>query len=226
MKILKKPKVGELKVEITKENYERAVQASEGTCLVADAIRERYKEFSNVKVNVATTRATDKKHGFRYLYLTPPSVSQMLLAFDQGWKEKAFPIIVRIRQLVNVTPIIRSVSNVKIKAEHRATRLAELEAKEQRGETLTHGDRRALGKLRNPKPAPERPTTYGEAIEIRNDAIIGRPPPVRYEKLNPNLLAGQTRHFGAKLAQPSEVFKQAVEEAVKADRAKRKDKKS
>jgi hypothetical protein len=35
----------ELRFEITKENYERAIIASSGSCLVADAIKEQYPHF-------------------------------------------------------------------------------------------------------------------------------------------------------------------------------------
>jgi hypothetical protein len=208
---------------VTKENYDRAIKASSAACVVADAIKTDYPDFSNVKVNVAYIRITDKKRGYRYLYLTPPSVAEIILAFDQGWPMETFPRKLRIKQLLKVMPILRSAADVKKHAERRAARLTKLEAKEQSGTPLSDGEQRALGKLRNAKPAPERPTAYGPT-KVQDGVIVGRPIGVKNELYDKNLLRERDRHFAAKVAQPSEVFKQAVEEAVKADRAKRRKK--
>lgn len=219
----------ELKLEITAENYTRAVQASSGACLVADAIKEQYPKFSNVSVDAATIRFTDKEQGQRYIYLTPPSAWETLLAFDQGWSEPSLPKKLRIRNAVRIVPITRSASSVKKTAEERAARLTALEAKEQTGE-LTSDEQRSITKLRNPKEAAKRPKTYGptkyEAMKHEDTGeeivVVKGGVPMRHA----NLLHGLNRHFGAKKVQPSAVFKQAVDEAVKADRAKRKGKKS
>src|SRR4029077_4496531 len=195
--------------------YERAIRASSGSCLVADAIKDQHPEFSSVKVDVATVRFTDKKQGVRYIYLTPASVAETLLAFDQGWTEdeKSLPRTIRIRTGLMVAPITRSASDLKAKAQHRAARITELEAKEQTGNELTGVEKRALSRLRNPKQTPERPTAYGspKAEPLKGDEVIlmgGKPNPTA--KYNANLLHGHDRHFGAKTAQPSEVFKRAV----------------
>ena len=205
----------ELQVEITEENYKRAVTAASGGCIVADAIKAAYPKFHTVKVNVATIRVTDRETGEKGMYLTPPSVGQTLLYFDQGWDEKKLPKKLRIRELVRVTPITRSESSKKRDAAARVKRLAELESKEASGAELTRDETRSLTLLRNPKPTPDRPTSEGkgkaEGTE-RNPVIRGgRDKAVEGSAKNPNLLAGRTRHFGAKLAEPSQVFKEAVE---------------
>jgi hypothetical protein len=214
-----------IRFEITPENYKRAVTASSGACLVADAIQQQHPKFSNVKVNVATITFSNRERGERYLFLTPPSVGELLLAFDQGWPEESLPKKFRLTEPLRISPIIRTAKELKLAAEKRATRLTELEAKVQSGQILTRDENRSLTVLRNPKKAPPRPTTYGPAkVEvIGNDEIVhGRPvQQTKLARLNANLLAGRTRHFGAKTAQPSEVFKRAVNDAVKADRAKR-----
>jgi len=223
---MKKTTSPTLQLEITKENYQNAVKASSGACLVADAIKRQYPQFSHVYVDVATTRITDKERGERYVYLTPSSAGEYLLAFDQGWPEEFFPKKIRFRNPIKILPITKSVSMVKKTVEQRAARRTELEDKEQLG-FLTRSEKSALTRLRNPKPAPERPVAYGPAqVEGTGPEIVirgGRERPLR-NRLHANLLHGKTRHFGAKTAQPSEVFKRAVKEAVKADRAKRRKK--
>lgn len=211
-----------LKLEITEQNYQRAIKANSGACLVADAIKEQYPELSEVKVDVATIRVTDRKAGERYFFLTPPSVVDTLLYFDQGWQEKTLPKKLRIRNLVRIVPITRSASAVKSGAERRTKRLTELQAKVGQGETLTSDEKRILTRLENYTPT-ERPTSYGPAtaegegedMVIRGGnptQVTGRP---SQTKTNPNMLAGKNRHFGAKTAVPSEPFKEAVEAAAK-----------
>ena len=168
-----------LKVEITKENYDKAVKASSGGCLVADAIKREYPKFSHVQVDVATTRISDRKTGERYVYLTPAPVQEMLLAFDQGWPESSFPRTIRFRKAVKIFPVTVSASNVKATAERQTARLAELEAKEKSGESLTDGEARALGG-RNRKQPIERPGSYGPAKSkvVRDHIVVvgGAPP--------------------------------------------------
>lgn len=224
-------KIPTLKIELTKKNYEQAVRASSGSCLVADAIKEQYPKFSSVHVDVATIRFSDKERGVRYLYLTPPSVYQTLLFFDQGWQEIKLPKKLRIGTPVKIIPMTRSASDVKLKAERRAARLAKLEAKEQSGEQLSRDEKVALTKLKNHKEPPVRPVTHGsrktEVVEGGEIVVHSGPGrvPVQSHKKNPNLLAGHDRHFGAKQSKPSQVFKEAVDEAVKAELAKREGKK-
>lgn len=226
-----------LNLEITKEIYDRAVRANSHACIIADAIKEQYPEFSSVDVNIATTRVSDRKRGERYIYLTPTSAGEQVLAFDQGWiqPEKSFPIKVRYRNAVKILPIARSLSDIKLKAERKAKRQMELELKQKSGETLTTDEKIALTLIQKPKTSPERPTVYGaaEVVADKPEGVVvrgGREWKRKDSRLQKNLLHGTDRHFGAKQAQPSQVFKEAVDTAVKAavkaDRAKRKGKES
>jgi hypothetical protein len=206
-----------LELEITKENYDRAVIASSGACLIADDIKEKYPGFTNVEVNVATIRISDKAAGVRYIYLTPRAVGDALLHFDQGWTENELPMKFVIKKAVRILPIIRSKADMKATAERRKMRLKELETKEKSGEELTRDEKVVLTKLKNPKQPVPRPSGYGHATAegtANNNVVIrgGTPPKSAH---NPNLLAGRTRHFGAKTAKPSVVFEEAVEQAVK-----------
>jgi hypothetical protein len=207
-----------LKPIVTEESYERAVQAKSSACLVADAIKTQYPQFSNIRVDVATIRLTDKKRGVRYMYLTPASVAEALLFFDQGWREEKLPKTFVIRQAVRITPIIRSKSNLKLRTAQSAARLAELETKEQKGDQLTRDEKRSLTVLRKRKDAPVRPTTYGKSRNevVGNDAVLIGGNPVKYPKRQENLLDDRIRHFGAKHAKPNEVLAEALKEAERA----------
>src|SRR4029077_12015848 len=220
MKTLHDPKSHGLRIEVTKEGYEAAVRAKSAACVIADAIKQQYPQLSRVKVDIATIRASDRKRGEKYVYLTPMPVGEFVLAFDQGWGQETFPKNFRSRPPVRIVPIVRNPAAFKMTAERRATRLAELESKEQSGQPLTGEEKRSLTRLRNPKPTPDRPTSYGPAkAELVGDEVIvhGRPTTkakAKYHKLHANLLEERDRHFGAKLARPSEAFNEALKVAI------------
>lgn len=211
-----------LQPEITEEHYNRAITGASGGCLVADAIKRQYPQFSRVDVDVATIRVTDKERGVRFIYLTPQPVQEALLFFDQGIHEESLPKKLIIRQVAKIVPITRSASMIRITAQQREIRRAELEDKEQKGETLTNFEKRSLSKLRNPKESTPRPVSHGPGaiVEGPDDSMIrvGRVGiGSKTLKTNPNLLAGRNRHFGAKTAVPSEVYKKQLEADVKAE---------
>jgi hypothetical protein len=210
-----------IEIIITKENYHRAIRASSGGCLVADAIKQQYPQFTNVEVGTQSTRVTDKERGERYIYLTPRIVGEALLYFDQGWTEDelSFPKQFVFKKAVQILPIVSGGRKVlEARAKHRAARLAELEAKEKREEPLTNGEKAALTRMRTRKEPAKRPAKYGpakvEAAGGTDIVIRGGTPPIN-PRYNPNLLHGRNRHFGAKTARPSEVFEQAVQQAMK-----------
>jgi hypothetical protein len=207
-----------LELEITKDHYGRAIRAASGGCLFAEDITTKYPQLSNVDVDVATIRATDRAAGVRYIYLTPRGVGDFLLHFDQGWAEdeKSLPRKFIIRKAVRILPIIRNPADIKAKAERRKIRLAELEAKEQSGEELTREEKGSLVKFRAYKEPVKRPATFGPATAEGegNNIVIRGGAPLKRPK-NPNLLAGRNRIFGAKTARPAEVFEQAVQQAMK-----------
>lgn len=213
-----------LQPEITEKNYERAVTGSSGACIAADAIKKDYPQFSRVDVDAATIRVTDKERGVRYTYLTPPAVQEALYMFDQGIRETALPKKLVIKQVVKITPIIRSVANLKLRTQQRAARIAELEAKEKGGE-LTSDEKRNLSKLRTRKEPPARPTSYGKPKDVGTDkqpVILGGAPEMsaRKRKQNPNLLAGRNRIFCMKSAKPHEVYRKQLETEVASEVAK------
>lgn len=202
-----------LAVEIAPKDWEKAKQSASGGCLIADAIKRQYPQYTNVSVDVATIRLSDREAGERYTYLTPPSAKDLLLYFDQGWTQpmNADEGVqkIRLRRAVVITPMSQTAERQRRTAE----RLAQLEAKDQAGEELTSSEKATLTRLR--KSATRiRPTTYGptEAKDDGHGVSIrrGREKGVRKQQANPNLLGGRDRHWGAKQAQPGEVFAKAL----------------
>lgn len=198
---------------LTEEIYNRAIEANSGSCVVAEAIQQAYPKLSKPSVNAATIRVTDQEAGKRYIFLTPPSIVETLLFFDQGWKEDKLPKRLRARDLIRVVPITRSPSSLQAAAEQRARRLVELESKLMRGEKLSGEEKRSLTRIRNYKAPPPRPTTRGPVKSDEHGVLHGgvqHPEKKRHHKMHPNMLAGKHRHFGQKTAQPSRVFREAV----------------
>jgi hypothetical protein len=206
-----------LDVQITPENWDRAVRSSSGGCLIADAIKQQYPQFSHVAVDMATIRITDREAGYRYIYLSPDEAQHLLLAYDQGWSQPFDRV--RTRKPVQIVPITRTQSgshSIERRREASAIRKAELEEKEARGEDMTPSEKASLTRLRNPKPRQPRPTGRAD-VEVtgknRNTTIHGGHP-IMQGKAHPNLLRGRDRHFGAKISQPGLAFEEAVEAAV------------
>jgi hypothetical protein len=213
-----------LNLQINEEDWERATHSKSGNCLIAEAIRRQYPRFSHVTVDMATIRFSDREAGQRYTYLTPESAQRVLLSFDQGWRQLANKVT--LRTAVKINPIIRSPADRANKAARRETRRAELEAKIERGEELTRGEKTAYTRITNAKPAPERPTNHGPA-EVKGrhhgETVVHGGRPALLDEPHPNLLRGADRHYGAKQADPGVVFKEALEAGIEAAVAERLD---
>jgi hypothetical protein len=202
-----------LQVQIAQAQWDKAVRSNSGGCLIADAIASQYPHLSAVTVDMATIRASDRAKGERYTWLTPGPAQHLLLSFDQGWTQAAESF--QLRNPVRITKSHTSAPRIV----SRATRLQELEAKEQ-DQTLTRPEQSALSRMRNTnamRPTPL-PTSQGPVTSVTKSTVIGGsslPKPTAAK--HPNLLTGRDRHFGAKLASPGLAFDEAVAAAV-ADR--------
>lgn len=206
-----------LEVSVSDENWGKAKQASSGGCLIADAIKRQYPHLSGVVVDMATIRASDREKGQRYTWLTPPIGQHLLLSFDQGWSQPTDHV--RTGRPVKITPIIRNKTgphSVTGREERRQERKAELEAKVERGEDLTPGEKHSLTQVSKPLKRRERPSTRGPAEVSGKDrnTIVHGGHPLQQGPAHPNLLRGRDRHFGAKVAKPAQAFEEAVEAAV------------
>lgn len=204
-----------LDIEITDEQLNRAIKSNSGGCLIADAIKAQYPNLSRVSVDMATIRVTDSARGVRYTYLTPQDAQHILLSFDQGW-----PIPIRkltIRRAIHIAAAGASSPDAPSRREQRErtrARITELERREAAGEELTPIERGTLTRSRSLK-ARNKTTLGPRTVEILDDSPIvvgGRAPVVG--DAHPNLLRSRNRHFGAKLADPGEAFRNAVDVAV------------
>ncbi len=201
-----------LQLTIGQEQIDRAVKSDSGACLIADAIKAQYPKLVNISVDMATIRASDRERGERYTYLTPPAAQQVLLWFDQGWPNPVDELT--IKGAVQILPI-RQGGKSGASPEGRAARRAELQARQAAGETLTPTERAALTKLSRQRSV-ERPTTTGraEVATHRGRVTVRGGRPMLQGPAHPNLLRSRNRHFGAKMAEPGQAFREAVDEAV------------
>lgn len=213
-----------LDLPIVDEVWEKAKQASSGSCLIADAIKRQYPHLTGIAVDMATIRATDRDKGLRYTWLTPPIGQHLLLSFDQGWSQPTEHV--RTARPVKVTPVIRNKTgphSVAAREEKRQARKAELEAKIENGEKLTRGEAIALSNVSKPLADRKRPSTRGQAEVVgrhHGETTVHGGHPIPVGPPHPNLLRGRDRHFGAKMAQPAQAFSEAVEAAVEERLAK------
>lgn len=198
-----------LDLQITPEQHERAIKSASGGCLIADAIKEQYPQFSGVTVDMATIRVSERKTGKRFTYLTPPSAQHLLLSFDQGWPQSTERIM--IKRAVKITPIRTASSRKKIK---REARKAELEAKVAAGEPLTRSERASLTKLQKELDRPVGQVPAEVKVTDNRGTVVYGGQEIPQGPAHPNLLRGRDRHFGAKLADPGDAFREAVDAAV------------
>jgi hypothetical protein len=212
-----KPRFPRLDIEVTEDVWETAVEASSGSCLIADSIKAQFPQFTGVTVDAQTIRISDKNAGQRYTYLTPAAARDLLTYFDQGWDEPSEHVF-RLRSPIKVDKLTRA----PVTAKAREARKAELQAKLDRGEQLTRRENQSLAKMaatdaRQSEPLPSTTGPIAEVIPRRegNATVVGGKP-LPQPKGNPNLLAGRNRIFGAKTAKPARAFAQAVEQAVAA----------
>lgn len=80
---------------VTDELVKLAKPRDSGHCMIADAVKVAIPEAKHVSVDLATIRFTDPTKRLRYIYLTPQSVQQALLRFDQGLTIEPFNFLLR-----------------------------------------------------------------------------------------------------------------------------------
>ena len=82
-------------VKVTQDVIDTSTQRDSSHCMIADAIQKQLPNVRFISVDLATIRFTDTIAGKRYVYLTPRTAQEALLAFDQG--EKPDPFTFRIQ---------------------------------------------------------------------------------------------------------------------------------
>lgn len=93
-----------MKVNVTPELVDRAVQRDSRHCMIAEAIKEQNPHFRHILVDLATIRWTNPRTGKRYVCLTPEVAGSALVAFDQGQSIEPFSFTIKPMQ---VTPTVK-----------------------------------------------------------------------------------------------------------------------
>jgi hypothetical protein len=88
-----------MRVTITPELVERAVQRDSRHCMIAEAIKEQNPHFERVLVDLQTIRWTNPRTGKRYICLTPEVAGALLVDFDQGREIEPFAFSLRTTQI-------------------------------------------------------------------------------------------------------------------------------
>ena len=84
-----------MKVNVTPELVERAVQRDSHHCMIAEAIKAQNPHFKNIVVDLQTIRWTNPRTGKRYICLTPEVAGTALVAFDQAEDIQPFSFYLR-----------------------------------------------------------------------------------------------------------------------------------
>jgi hypothetical protein len=88
-------------VNVTEKQIEQAEKTDSSHCMVADALRVAVPDATSISVDLVTIRFTDPVKRQRFIYLTPLSVQQALVDFDQGRHNEPFRFaLVKAMQVV------------------------------------------------------------------------------------------------------------------------------
>ena len=142
------------RLDITQDLIDEATRQDSGHCVIADAIKSLVKGASNVSVDLATIRWTDREAGVRYVYLTPIPAQQLLLSFDYG-----MPIEPQQIRMGFAAQVVEVTAKNKVDKAKAVDRRATLEAKEAAGEALTQAEARSLRSSRAAEAARAGRTT-------------------------------------------------------------------
>lgn len=113
-----------IELNVTQEIINAAIPRDSGHCMFADAVRAALPFATGVSVDLQTIRYSDPATRKRYVYLTPGVAQSMLVAFDQGEREKIRPTRLRLSrpaQIVHMRPS-RSRANRHDEPAHPRTR--------------------------------------------------------------------------------------------------------
>lgn len=84
-----------LNVAVSREIIDNAIRNSSSRCVIADAIREQYPQYTHIAVDLQTIRMSDPEKGLRYVYLTPRIAQQVLVMWDKGERMRPFVFVLR-----------------------------------------------------------------------------------------------------------------------------------
>jgi hypothetical protein len=185
-------------VTVKQENIDRAERRDSSHCMIADTIKQVLPEASNVSVDLATIRWTDRKLKRRYVYLTPPLAQRSLVNFDQGIPTEPFSF--RLHKAVQVVESGKTGSRAK-------RGVATAHGENASGVPVVHGGvEPPLGALASGTGAKAQATkarkaTEKAAVEVPVDAE-GHPIPGAPNPALTNSNKGRIRAFGLRQLKP------------------------
>lgn len=92
----------QLKVNVTKDCIDNGTERNSNHCMIAEAVKNARPNLSHVCVDIQTIRATNRKLGERYIWLTPKSAQQLIVDFDRGKRPTPFSVTLNAGQTVEV----------------------------------------------------------------------------------------------------------------------------
>jgi hypothetical protein len=102
--------------------------------MIADGLKAAMPKATDVSVDLATIRFSDRESGRRYIYLTPPVAQVSLLKFDHG--EKPEPFVVKAHAAQIIKTAAKRASDRKTAARSLALENGTKEVKEPAGLAL------------------------------------------------------------------------------------------
>lgn len=154
-----------LDVAVTTEIIAAAVPTDSGHCMIADAVKAAIPHASDVTVDLATIRYTDRHARRRYVYLTPPDAQDALLDFDNGILPAPFEVVAHAAQIRDLPP-----KKAKTPKAPRAKTLAISTP------TAAGPPAEPLAISEAPTEAPAEPRKYQRAAVVNNPAGGGTAP--------------------------------------------------
>jgi hypothetical protein len=88
---------GRAVVEVKQHHIDASLQRSSSHCAFAAALKEAIPHARFISIDLQSCGWTNPIKGVRYVVLTPHAVRDLILAFDQGEREKLHPFTVRLK---------------------------------------------------------------------------------------------------------------------------------
>lgn len=89
-----------IEIQVTQEDIDTAVRNNSNHCVVANAIQRTYPDADKVLVDIQTIRFSRRGEQQRYVYLTPQSIQQYIVDWDNKKVPPPFKFRLRANHLV------------------------------------------------------------------------------------------------------------------------------
>lgn len=114
-----------VEVAVSADVIRKAMPRDSSHCMIADSLKLAFPKCSP-GVDLATMRYSDRASGVRYTFLTPPSVQDALIKFDQG--ESVEPFTFKLQRPILVQQVRRSAKKASVGGEVPDDKSTDMEA--------------------------------------------------------------------------------------------------